>query len=148
MVKQTSGDSPADISMPEASLRLRFGHEQAHYPSHLIAGAKVMEVFGDLATELTVRYDGEKGLLRAYETTEFLAPLYAGDWIEARARLVSVGRTSRRFECEAYKVIAGSSDAGVGTVFVLDEPLLVARAVGTIVVTQGGGDGTPHHDGQ
>ena len=126
----TEQSSNADQALPQAFLRIRFGHEEAHYGSHLVAGAKTLEVFGDLATELTVKLDGEKGLLRAYEHVELLAPIYAGDWIEARARVVQVGRSSRRFECEAYKVIA---DTGPVTANVLDPPVLVARATGTIV---------------
>lgn len=126
----TEQSSDADKVLPQAFLRIRFGHEEAHYGSHLVAGAKTLEVFGDLATELTVKLDGEKGLLRAYEHVELLAPIYAGDWIEATARIVQVGRSSRRFECEAYKVIA---DAGPVTANVLDPPVLVARATGTIV---------------
>lgn len=94
----------------------------------------MLEVFGDLATELTIRHDGEKGLLRAYESTEFFAPVYAGDWIEARARLLAVGRTSRRFECEAYKVIIDRPDRGPMAAELLPQRVLAARAVGTIVV--------------
>ena len=54
-----------------------------------------MELFGDLATEITVRRDGDEGLLRAYEKVEFLAPVRPGDFLECRARLVREGRTSR-----------------------------------------------------
>jgi 3-aminobutyryl-CoA ammonia-lyase len=127
MSQKQSGGGEA---LPEAFLRIRFGHEEAHYASHLLAGAKMLEVFGDLATELTVKHDGEKGLLRAYESVELFAPVYARDWIEAKARIVEVGKSSRKFECEAYKVIA---DTGSLTANVMDPPVLVARATGTII---------------
>lgn len=127
-MKGESRDS--GTALPEAFLRIRFGHEEAHYGSHLVAGAKTLEIFGDLATELTIKHDGEKGLLRAYENVELFAPIYAGDWIEARGRIVHVGKSSRQFECEAYKVIA---DTGPTAANVLDPPVLVARATGTII---------------
>ena len=119
--------------MTEAFLRLRVGSEDAHYGT-IAAGAFVMELFGDLATELTVRRDGDEGLLRAYERVEFLAPVRPGDFLECRARIVREGTTSRTFEAEAWKVITTRQDIGESAADVLDEPILVARAVGTTVV--------------
>ena len=117
----------------EAFLRLRVGSEDAHYGT-IAAGAFVMELFGDLATELTVRRDGDEGLLRAYEKIEFLAPVRPGDFLECRARIIREGRTSRTFEAEARKVITTRQDIGESAADVLDEPVVVARAIGTTVV--------------
>ncbi len=117
----------------EAFLRLRVGSEDAHYGT-IAAGAFVMELFGDLATELTVRRDGDEGLLRAYEKVEFLAPVLPGDFLECRARIIREGRTSRTFEAEARKVITTRQDIGESAADVLDEPVVVARAIGTTVV--------------
>ncbi len=117
----------------EAFLRLRVGSEDAHYGT-IAAGAFVIELFGDLATELTVRRDGDEGLLRAYEKVEFLAPVRPGDFLECRARIVREGRTSRTFEAEARKVITTRQDIGESAADVLDEPIVVARAIGTTVV--------------
>jgi 3-aminobutyryl-CoA ammonia-lyase len=117
----------------EAFLRIRVGSEDAHYGT-IAAGAFVMQLFGDLATEVTVRRDGDEGLLRAYENVEFLAPVRPGDFLECRARLVREGRTSRTFEAEAWKVITTRQDLGESAADVLDEKLLVARATGTTVV--------------
>ena len=77
--------------LPTAFIRRRLGSEDAHYGGNLVAGAKQLEIVGDLITELAMRYDGDEGLFRAYESVEFLAPLYAGDWIEAKGRIVRVG---------------------------------------------------------
>ncbi len=118
----------------EASLRIRVGSEDAHYGT-IAAGAFVMKLFGDLATEITVRRDGDEGLLRAYESVEFLAPVRPGDFLECRARMVREGRTSRTFEAEAWKVIATRQDIGESAADVLHEPILVAKATGTTVVT-------------
>ena len=117
----------------EAFLRLRVGSEDAHYGT-IAAGAFVMQLFGDLATEITVRRDGDEGLLRAYEQVEFLAPVRPGDFLECRARLVREGATSRTFEAEAWKVIATRYDLTESAADVLDEPVLVAMATGTTVV--------------
>jgi 3-aminobutyryl-CoA ammonia-lyase len=117
----------------EAFLRLRVGSEDAHYGT-IAAGAFVMELFGDLATELTVRRDGDEGLLRAYEKVEFLAPVRPGDFLECRARIIREGRTSRTFEAEARKVITTRQEIGESAADVLDEPVVVARAIGTTMV--------------
>jgi len=119
----------------EAFIRVRMGQEDAHYGGNLVAGARVLEIFGDLVTELAIRQDGDEGLFRAYETIEFLAPVHAGDFIEARGRIVSVGNTSRRCEFEAHKVITVRPDVSDSAADVLDEPVLVCRAIGTTVVT-------------
>jgi len=119
--------------MTEAYLRVRVGSEDAHYGT-IAAGAFVMQLFGDLATEITVRRDGDEGLLRAYENVEFLAPVRPGDFLECRAKLIREGRTSRTFEAEAWKVITTRQDLGESAADVLEERVLVARAVGTTVV--------------
>src|SRR5580765_197275 len=118
----------------EAFLRIRVGSEDAHYGT-IAAGAFVMKLFGDLATEITVRRDGDEGLLRAYESVEFLAPVRPGDFLECRARMVREGRTSRTFEAEAWKVITTRQDIGESAADVLTERILVAKATGTTVVT-------------
>jgi 3-aminobutyryl-CoA ammonia-lyase len=118
----------------EAFLRIRIAATDAHYGGGLVAGARILELFGDLVTEITIRHDGDEGLLRAYESVEFLAPVRSGDYIEARGRLVTVGNSSRKCELEAYKVLAAKPDLGDSAAEVLDEPLLVCKAVATTVV--------------
>ncbi len=118
----------------EITLRLRLSTHDAHYGGNLVDGARVLALFGDAATELLIRYDGDEGLFRAYESVEFLAPLYAGDYVAVVARLVSVGRTSRKMEFAAYKVIeATPTPQNPSAARVLDPPLLATRAVGTCV---------------
>lgn len=120
--------------LPTALIRLRLGQEDAHYGGNLVAGATQLKVVGDLITELAMKYDGDEGLFRAYESVEFLAPLYAGDWIEAKGHIVSVGTTSRRCEFEIWKVGAARSDISESAAEFLDEPVLTLKAVGTTVV--------------
>ena len=119
----------------ESVLRLRIGAHEAHYGGGLVDGARLLQLFGDAATELCIRHDGDEGLFRAYDSIEFLAPVYAGDYIEVRAQLVTVGRTSRRMSFTAHKIIqAAYGSASDSAADVLAEPLLVARASGTCVV--------------
>ena len=120
--------------LPTSLIRLRLGQEDAHYGGNLVAGATQLRIVGDLITELAMRYDGDEGLFRAYESVEFLAPLYAGDWIEARGRIVSVGTTSRRCAFEIHKIGAARPDISESAAEFLDEPILTLTAVGTTVV--------------
>ena len=122
--------------MDEVMIRLRMGMEQAHYAGELVDGAHMLKLFGDVATELLIRHDGDEGLFRAYDSVEFLAPVRAGDYIEAVGRIVKVGRSSRRMEFVARRVIElirepGGADSAAR---VLDEPVVVCRASGTCVV--------------
>jgi 3-keto-5-aminohexanoate cleavage enzyme len=107
----------------------------AHYAGDLVDGARLLALFGDLATELLIRLDGDEGLFRAYETVEFLAPVFAGDFVEATAELLGVGTTSRKIRFEARKVIT-SARGGMApsAADVLFDPIVVARAIGTCVV--------------
>jgi 3-aminobutyryl-CoA ammonia-lyase len=124
----------ADEQYPTALIRRRLGTEDAHYGGNLVAGAKQMEILGDLATELAMRWDGDEGLLRAYESVEFLAPLYAGDWIEARGTIVDTGNTSRKIEFEIWKVGQARLDVSDSAAEFLADPIQTLRAVGTTVV--------------
>ena len=124
----------ATEELPTSMIRLRLGQEDAHYGGNLVAGATQLKIIGDLITELAMRYDGDEGLFRAYESVEFLAPLYAGDWIEARGKIVSAGNSSRRCEFEVWKVGAARTDISDSAAEFLDEPILTCTAVGTTVV--------------
>lgn len=117
-----------------AMVRVRMSAHDAHYGGQLVNGAHMLSLFGDVATELAIMYDGDEGLLVSYENVEFLAPLYAGDYIEAYGRITRIGRTSRRMEFEARKVIAARPDISNSAADVLDIPIIVGRATGTTVV--------------
>ncbi len=116
-----------------ATLRVRMSGHDAHYGGGLVDGARILALFGDVATELLVRVDGDEGLFAAYDEIRFLAPTYAGDFIEAEGRIVKVGKTSRRMEFEARKIIAARPDVNDSAADVLDPPVVVCRATGTCV---------------
>ncbi len=117
-----------------AMIRVRMSANDAHYGGQLVNGAHMLSLFGDVATELAIMCDGDEGLLVSYENVEFLAPLYAGDYIEAYGRITKIGRTSRRMEFEARKVIAAQPDISDSAADVLEQPIIVGRAIGTTVV--------------
>jgi 3-aminobutyryl-CoA ammonia-lyase len=123
-------DTPAYTS----TIRLRLSSHDAHYGGELVNGAFMLSLFGDVATELAILCDGDEGLLVGYESVEFLAPLYAGDFVEATGRITKIGRTSRRIEFEARKVITVRHDISDSAADVLETPIVVGRAVGTTVV--------------
>ncbi len=114
-------------------LRLRMSQADAHYGGNLVDGARMLALFGDVATELLIRHDGDEGLFRAYDSVEFLAPVYAGDYIEAEGEIVSTGNTSRKMKFEARKVIRPRPDLNDSAAEVLAEPVVVCRASGTCV---------------
>src|SRR5262249_36831127 len=93
-------------------LRARMGSHDAHYAGELVDGARILALFGDVATEILIRLDGDEGLFRAYDSVDFLAPVYAGDYIEARGVLTAIGNTSRRIEFEAAKVAGNLRSPG------------------------------------
>ena len=96
-------------------LRVRMSAKDAHYGGNLVDGAHMVHLFGDVATELLIKQDGDEGLFCAYDMVEFKAPVYAGDYIEA------------------YKVIKTRPDISDSAADVLEEKILVCRATGTCV---------------
>lgn len=118
----------------KAVIRLRMSSHDAHYGGNLVDGARMLGLFGDVATELCIRGDGDEGLFRAYDSVEFLAPVYAGDFIEAEGEIVSAGNTSRKMRFEARKVIRPRPDVNDSAADLLQEPVVVCRASGTCVV--------------
>ncbi|HNZ15553.1 MAG TPA: hotdog fold domain-containing protein [Anaerolineaceae bacterium] len=120
--------------MIESTIRIRIGAENAHYGGGLVDGAFMLKLFGDVATELLIRRDGDEGLFRAYSNIEFNAPVYAGDFIEAKGWIESEGNTSRKMVFEAWKVIAPKPEISDSAAEVLEEPILVCRAEGVCIV--------------
>lgn len=125
------------MSNPKSMIRVRMSSGDAHYGGNLVDGAHMLALFGDVATELLIIQDGDEGLFCAYDNVEFLAPVYAGDFIEAVGEIVKVGNTSRKMVFEARKVIAPRPDVSPSAADVLPEPIVVCRASGTCVTPKG-----------
>mgnify|MGYP001332754020 FL=1 len=136
--------------MQKVMLRVRISERDVHYAGGLVDGARLMNFFGDVATELLIRRDGDEGLFVAYDAVEFKAPVYAGDYLEISGWIDQEGSSSRHMQFEAYKVIG---NAGLpeqpSACSVLMPPQLVARASGTCVVPKSlqRGPQPPEEDG-
>jgi 3-aminobutyryl-CoA ammonia-lyase len=122
-----------DGGVGEVLIRVRMSAHDAHYGGALVDGARILGLFGDVATELLIRHDGDEGLFVAYDLVEFRAPVHAGDYIEARGRIVAVGNRSRTMEFTAHKVIAAQPERSPSAASVVEPPVLAVRARGTCV---------------
>lgn len=118
-----------------------FSH--AHYAGDLVDGAYSLACFGDVATEVCIRTDGDEGLFAGYSDVAFLAPVRAGDVLEITATVVRVGRRSRTLDLEARVVCRGRPDRSVSAAEVLDPPLVATTARGTVVVPAAPDPDTP-----
>jgi acyl-CoA hydrolase len=122
------------MNEPDSTIRLRLAPSDARYAGGLVAGAKAMEIFGDVETEIALLEGGDEGLCAGYDMVQFLEPLHVGDFIEATGRVVERGRSSRKIELELHKIASVDAD-GRGSHH--DPPVLAARASVTIVVGRG-----------
>lgn len=123
--------------MVKVVLTLRMSSADAHYGGNLVDGAKMLEIFGDVATALLIKNDGDEGLFRAYDSVDFLAPVYAGDFIEAEGTIIKQGKSSRTMAFEARKICSARADINDSAADFLDQPVVVCRASGTCVVPVG-----------
>ena len=117
-----------------ATLRVRLSQADAHYGGNLVAGARLMELFGDVATELCIRNDGDEGLFAGYSSVEFLAAAYAGDFVEARGQITRLGNSSREMDFEIVRYARPRPDVSDSAADLLDTHEVLARATGTCVV--------------
>lgn len=118
----------------KTTLKLRMSNQDAHYGGNLVDGAKILALFGDAATELLIRNDGDEGLFRAYEKVDFLAPVFAGDFLEIEAVILEQGNTSRKMEFKCFKIIAPRPDISDSACDVLEKKILTTYALGTCIV--------------
>jgi 3-aminobutyryl-CoA ammonia-lyase len=109
-------------------------HGEAHYGGRLVDGAYLLALFSDVATDVCIRADGDEGLFASYSDVQFRAPVRAGDVVEATAAVTAVGRRSRELTFEASVVCRALPERSPSAAIVLDEPLVVATATGTVVV--------------
>ncbi len=109
-------------------------YSHAHYAGNLVDGAYSLAAFGDVATEMCVRTDGDEGLFASYSDVQFTAPVRAGDVIEIEARLVRVGRRSREMDFQVRVVCRAAADRRESSADVLDPPIVATTARGVVVV--------------
>ncbi|HEU4512876.1 MAG TPA: hotdog domain-containing protein [Nocardioidaceae bacterium] len=109
-------------------------YAHAHYAGNLVDGAYSLGLFGDVATEVCIRTDGDEGLFASYSDVQFRAPVRAGDVVEVTAEVVQVGRRSRTIDFTATVIARGRPDLSESAARVLDEPIVATTATGTVVV--------------
>ncbi|MFF0718085.1 MULTISPECIES: hotdog domain-containing protein [unclassified Micromonospora] len=109
-------------------------YAHAHYAGNLVDGAYALGLFGDVATEVCIRTDGDEGLFASYSDVQFRAPLRAGDVLEVVATVTRVGSRSRTLDFEARVVCRGRPDRGESAAEVLEVPVVAVSATGTVVV--------------
>jgi len=116
-----------------STIRLRMSLHDAHYGGNLVDGAKMLNLFGDVATELLIKCDGDEGLFLTYSDVQFKAPTFAGDYIEAYGEITEIGNTSRKMTFEARKVVVSRPDINESAADFLAEPIIVCTAKGVCV---------------
>jgi 3-aminobutyryl-CoA ammonia-lyase len=109
-------------------------YSHAHYAGHLVDGAYSLGLFGDVATEVCIRTDGDEGLFASYSDVQFLSPVRAGDLLEVTAEVVAVGRRSRTLEFRAVVVGRGSAAGAASAAEILAAPVVATTATGVVVV--------------
>ena len=109
-------------------------YSHAHYAGNLVDGAYSLGLFGDVATEVCIRTDGDEGLFASYSDVQFRSPVRAGDVLEVTAEVVKVGRRSRTLELRAVVVARGRPDRGESAAELLEEPIVATTATGVVVV--------------
>jgi 3-aminobutyryl-CoA ammonia-lyase len=109
-------------------------YSHAHYAGNLVDGAYSLGLFGDVATEVCIRTDGDEGLFASYSDVQFRSPVRAGDVLEVTAEVVKVGRRSRTLELRAVVVARGRPDRGESAAELLEEPIMATTATGVVVV--------------
>jgi 3-aminobutyryl-CoA ammonia-lyase len=126
-----SGDPRLGVSVTH---RRYVPHSHAHYAGDLVDGAYALGLFGDVATELCIRTDGDEGLFAGYADIRFTAPIRAGDVVEVTGCVTRVGRRSRTIELSCVVVCRGRPDRSPSAAEVLDPPVVAVTATGTVVV--------------
>ena len=131
----SAGSSPAaDPRLGLAVTHRRYvPYSHAHYGGSLVDGAYVLGLFGDVATEVLIRADGDEGLFASYSDVQFRAPVLAGDVLEVTGRVTRVGRRSRDLAFEAVVVCRAEPERGPSAARVLTDPLVAVTAAGTVV---------------
>lgn len=121
----------------ESMIRVRMSQADAHYGGNMVDGAKILALFGDIATELLIQIDGDEGLFLRYDEIKFMSPVYAGDFIEAKGWVTEIGKTSRKMEFVAKKVIQCLKDPNQPTAAdYLDDPIITTKAHGISVAPE------------
>jgi len=127
-----SSDSP---ELPLTVTHRRYvAYSEAHYAGGLVDGAYSLRLFGEVATEISSVFDGDEGLLAAYQDVQFKAPIHCGDVIEITGQLITAGRRSRQLKFWCTVVARADASGQISGSHALDSPIIATEATGTVVV--------------
>ncbi|CAN5147056.1 hypothetical protein BH18ACT9_BH18ACT9_11330 [soil metagenome] len=129
-----SASKPADLVGLRVVHRRYVPSSHAHYAGNLVDGAYCLGLFGDVATEVCIRTDGDEGLFASYSDVQFKAPVRGGDLLEVSAEVVKAGSRSRTIEFVATVVARGRPDVSPSAAQILAAPVVATTAVGVVVV--------------
>lgn len=122
-------DLPDDVKHVEQFVRVP--EELSANEDGFMGGWWAVRLAGEIVTQVGVRLDGDLSLLRRYEEIDFLAVVYAGEYLRFTGDLIRVGNTSRTIDIVGERVIA----KGKGfTADVVEPPQKVFGARAIIVV--------------
>ena len=107
---------------------IRMSQKDAHYGGNLVDGAQLLHLIGDVATELSIKHDGDEGLLLKYNYVNFYLPVYSGDYVKVIGELTEKGNTSRKMEFTVYKTVTTRPDINDSAADAIEEPVVVCRA--------------------
>ena len=136
-------EEPTDPRLETAVVQSRYVGRRDAGRGGVVDAPFLLGLLLDAGTELCVRTDGDEGQLVGIAEMDFLFPVYAGDVVEARASMLRVGSTSRELGFEV-RVLCRSANGTANrggkrgrsetAAEVLEEPMVVVRARGTVVV--------------
>lgn len=124
---------------------LMMSAKDAHYVGGLVNGARIVDQWGDVGTELMVYVDGDISLFLGYKEVEFLAPVYVGDFMEYHGWIEKVGNQSYTCQFEAWKVATqlDRTDADLSNVATpgtaaqaCEPPILCGKATGSLFIAR------------
>ena len=124
-----------------------------HYVGGLVNGARIVDVWGDVGTELMVLADGDISLFLGYKDIQFTAPVYVGDFMEYHGWIEKVGSCSYTCKFEAYKVVTmlDRTDADMTNIehtaaTACVPPMLCGTAIGSLYIAKKDQRGPQHDD--
>ncbi|BDE88707.1 MULTISPECIES: hotdog fold domain-containing protein [Intestinimonas] len=122
---------------------LMMSSKDCHYVGGLVNGARIVNQWGDVGTELMVYVDGDISLFLGYEDIKFTAPVYEGDFMEYTGEIIEVGNQSYKCKFEAWKVATmldrtGADMTGIAhtAATACEPPILCGTATGSLFIAK------------
>jgi hypothetical protein len=131
--------NPKGKEVKETRFIAKVAANDARYPRNMLAGSDMMRFVADMATDLSLRRDGDSSML-ANININFHESIFGGETLEIISWLIKEGKRSRLYGIAMYKLIsyhASHWDRKKDTAEsynVLDDPLLCVSGTLTSVL--------------